>query len=92
MRLLLVHDLGNLIAISISDEKPLHMRLTQLDGSRIYHSQFQSQMRSRSTCDTTLASPLPLDLCISISDEKPLHMRRISTPCRDGMTFDFNLR
>src|SRR6266702_1424428 len=63
--------------VSISDEKPLHMRLYVPSPSEQGQYRFQSQMRSRSTCDE-----MPLPTCqvttgVSISDEKPLHMRPI---------------
>src|SRR5216683_1162858 len=41
------------VAVSISDEKPLHMRLAPSNGLCCEFAQFQSQMRSRSTCDQT---------------------------------------
>src|SRR5216683_7269140 len=37
--------------------------------------EFQSQMRSRSTCDNALCFFLKFLSVVSISDEKPLHMR-----------------
>src|SRR6266849_2919401 len=46
---------------SISDEKPLHIRLVMCFNDIFGYSLFQSQMRSRSTCDLRikrcLASP-----------------------------------
>ncbi len=38
--------------VSISDEKPLHMRPQRCDFDTIINAWFQSQMRSRSTCDS----------------------------------------
>src|SRR6266704_1387662 len=62
--------------VSISDEKPLHMRRSQ-DGHSIWQiSWFQSQMRSRSTCDITQAQQEERINIVSITHEKPLHMRR----------------
>src|SRR6266705_673379 len=37
---------------------------------------FQSQTRSRSTCDTSRRGYMVERLSVSISDEKPLHMRQ----------------
>src|SRR5216683_1084108 len=53
---------------------------------------FQSQTRSRSTCDSKrLAECQPL-FFVSISDEKPLHMRqRFSTSMNESLKC-FNLR
>src|SRR6266487_6351738 len=61
--------------VSISDEKPLHMRrpgrVAKMDTMEL----FQSQTRSRSTCDG-VSNDTPLyGYNVSISDEKPLHMR-----------------
>src|SRR6266496_163202 len=41
----------SLISVSISDEKPLHMRLGELLLEAKEDAMFQSQTRSRSTCD-----------------------------------------
>src|SRR5713101_2952050 len=43
-------------------------------------AKFQSQTRSRSTCDKKKGITLTKNGDVSISDEKPLHMR----PCIDG--------
>src|SRR6266567_4021653 len=65
-----------LAIVSISDEKPLHMRLQMSIGSAWNILLFQSQMRSRSTCDIKQFSSLNLLTGrVSISDEKPFHMR-----------------
>src|SRR6266487_3174133 len=96
--------------VSISDEKPLHMRPYQpaTNGGSITgfnlrreaaphatnreparqrdRRQFQSQTRSRSTCDNGSLPWLGLAPFVSISDEKPLHMRRISPMKTMSMT------
>ncbi len=66
---------GMELDVSISDEKPLHMRRESSfpDAGRLY--KFQSQMRSRSTCDGERAGKCIGPFPVSISDEKPLHMR-----------------
>src|SRR5216683_457675 len=63
--------------VSISDEKPLHMR--QVGCCMLSHHGvlFQSQTRSRSTCDYPWPLVSNTGLRVSISDEKPLHMRHI---------------
>src|SRR6266568_1979713 len=61
--------------VSISDEKPLHMRLCSCWAWLIAPSAFQSQTRSRSTCDCDIAGCGREVPTVSISDEKPLHMR-----------------
>src|SRR6266699_3333564 len=92
--------LPNVPGVSISDEKPLHMRryavdtrdstgrcfnlrreaaphATTLDRSRaVLFLEFQSQTRSRSTCDFWAQPQGALLAGVSISDEKPLHMRQ----------------
>jgi len=62
--------------VSISDEKPLHMRLRYTGNFSYTSEEFQSQTRSRSTCDVDADTPKALTVYVSISDEKPLHMRR----------------
>src|SRR6266851_4082099 len=86
-------------SVSISDEKPLHMRLCAIirhmrifvgfnlrrpaaphaTSSRKRHTRhclmFQSQTRSRSTCDQEVNDVIGHIDRVSISDEKPLHMR-----------------
>src|SRR6266487_1474042 len=86
--------------VSISDEKPLHMRLgtrlltpIKMEGfnlrreaaphatpyvylDAIAQQRFQSQTRSRSTCDKITIAELEARTKVSISDEKPLHMRQ----------------
>src|SRR5216683_1065821 len=66
--------------VSISDEKPLHMRLPRARDGRVVRYEFQSQMRSRSTCDLEDAAGVAGAYLVSISDEKPLHMRRKVRP------------
>ncbi len=61
--------------VSISDEKPLHMRPFRGQVSYRTHPSFQSQTRSRSTCDTEVRDRSEGKWPVSISDEKPLHMR-----------------
>src|SRR5713101_3564286 len=63
------------LPVSISDEKPLHMRRIRLYSRYSSRKQFQSQMRSRSTCDIISGADLLDIAAVSISDEKPLHMR-----------------
>ncbi len=60
--------------VSISDEKPLHMRHGAA-YSECRQFTFQSQTRSRSTCDLDKEGNFPRRNYVSISDEKPLHMR-----------------
>src|SRR6266567_6619318 len=50
------------LLVSISDEKPLHMRRRILRRSCFTASKFQSQTRSRSTCDIVNPHLIPL-LC-----------------------------
>src|SRR6266700_2644596 len=102
--------------VSISDEKPLHMRHS--DTSRLHRWKqgfnlrreaaphatlchctirlcddwFQSQTRSRSTCDMAPHPVLPREIHVSISDEKPLHMRRSSFYANKLQIVRFNLR
>src|SRR6266567_2948475 len=62
--------------VSISGEKPLHMRqVEKVLNVRYQFRQFQSQMRSRSTCDKFRTVVAGHQYTVSISDEKPLHMR-----------------
>src|SRR6266487_173899 len=85
--------------VSISDEKPLHMRQfvrmrlrPRTNGfnlrreaaphatlmskrTRVMRFAFQSQTRSRSTCDGFKVAASVARRGVSISDEKPLHMR-----------------
>src|SRR6266851_1650368 len=63
-------------SVSISDEKPLHMRRHASQIQSVAKERFQSQTRSRSTCDMIGMSRLCHVIAVSISDEKPLHMRR----------------
>src|SRR6266700_2584488 len=63
------------IKVSISDEKPLHMRRPVLTSTMPGGAPFQSQMRSRSTCDGKTSGLCKCNEPVSISDEKPLHMR-----------------
>src|SRR5216683_116003 len=63
-------------AVSISDEKPLHMRRCSICYGQNACKEFQSQMRSRSTCDHVTFEEGVSARAVSISDEKPLHMRR----------------
>src|SRR5216683_2943010 len=46
-----------------------------LEGGTPNLAKFQSQMRSRSTCDVVVERNIKLEQYVSISDEKPLHMR-----------------
>ncbi len=64
------------LLVSISDEKPLHMRRGGFTVDDWERMMFQSQMRSRSTCDGEVCRRRIVHCCVSISDEKPLHMRR----------------
>ncbi len=83
-------------SVSISDEKPLHMRLCAIiRHMRIFvgfnlrreaaphatstSTVFQSQTRSRSTCDQQSRTLCGSRKGVSISDEKPLHMRLVHT-------------
>src|SRR5216683_7890954 len=53
---------------------------------------FQSQTRSRSTCDAaSVQGSVPRGV-VSISDEKPLHMRLWATRAGHGSLACFNLR
>src|SRR6266487_4048546 len=85
--------------VSISVEKPLHMRPLFPRAKEVVEScfnlrreaaphaticarraafsfqRFQSQTRSRSTCDVELSTLWRMAHTVSISDEKPLHMR-----------------
>src|SRR6266568_2992953 len=63
--------------VSISDEKPLHMRQHTMQTHQVFFAGFQSQTRSRSTCDNRWSQLCNHKNRVSISDEKPLHMR----PC-----------
>ncbi len=45
---------GRVIGVSISDEKPLHMRLRKAVIDDLMMQEFQSQTRSRSTCDQVM--------------------------------------
>src|SRR6266496_4084683 len=47
------------ISVSISDEKPLHMRRFREEYHEGTHDEFQSQTRSRSTCDTQASGNTP---------------------------------
>src|SRR5713101_8444000 len=78
--------------VSISDEKPLHMRLPRARDGRVVRYEFQSQMRSRSTCDLEDAAGVAGAYLVSISDEKPLHMRPRLTPALAPQSKRFNLR
>src|SRR6266571_5128618 len=53
---------------------------------------FQSQTRSRSTCDFVIVLAVLGDLLVSISDEKPLHMRRRRLCMGGELWRSFNLR
>src|SRR6266487_3826065 len=53
---------------------------------------FQSQTRSRSTCDHLSKLCWPYAYLVSISDEKPLHMRRPGSRPREASLRSFNLR
>ncbi len=53
---------------------------------------FQSQMRSRSTCDFCSYSYYGRLFCVSISDEKPLHMRLLIEGRIQSRYKCFNLR
>src|SRR6266487_715201 len=79
-------------AVSISDEKPLHMRLGHGGHGCGDIGEFQSQTRSRSTCDFPLLSSGLCDLEVSISDEKPLHMRPPDAAIPPFVILCFNLR
>src|SRR6266567_438410 len=59
--------------VSISDEKPLHMRLSNQASFSGTGNKFQSQTRSRSTCDRE-AVPRP------ISGMKRFNLRREAAP------------
>src|SRR6266700_737992 len=78
-------------SVSISDEKPLHMRLIPDIVNGIISWLFQSQMRSRSTCDIVTDGPYISHEFVSISDEKPLHMRRTPLPIPDIVFRSLNL-
>src|SRR6266567_909521 len=62
--------------VSISDEKPLHMRRRWKAPWSLPEGEFQSQTRSRSTCDEEKPTAGELEVLVSISDEKPLHMQQ----------------
>src|SRR6266567_4538822 len=64
-----------LSCVSISDEKPLHMRRLAFPVNSTCLAMFQSQMRSRSTFDNQAPGDNLGRMYVSISDEKPLHMR-----------------
>src|SRR5713101_2243443 len=72
------------LIVSISDEKPLHMRHHKSLEPELRELVFQSQMRSRSTCDNQDAGVILRLLFVSISDEKPLHMRQEGVSARAG--------
>ncbi len=102
--------------VSISDEKPLHMRRAlrgrDVNGFACFNlrreaaphatgiasndgtegASFQSQTRSRSTCDLIDVPGIIHTLLVSISDEKPLHMRRIDDARQRLPVPGFNLR
>src|SRR6266702_2940623 len=80
------------IKVSISDEKPLHMRRPVLTSTMPGGAPFQSQMRSRSTCDTNATTAGGNKQVVSISDEKPLHMRLGDTVPLPEKACGFNLR
>ncbi len=83
MRLPMEGEADDNVIVSISDEKPLHMRLCVASTCTRALSLFQSQMRSRSTCDDYEHMTYHDAVEVSISDEKPLHMRLcLNTPYR----------
>src|SRR2546428_320265 len=79
-------------SVSISDEKPLHMRHRHSGSCGATCGLFQSQMRSRSTCDAMTQQDWVSDLWVSISDEKPLHMRHEHLTPLLLASLRFNLR
>src|SRR6266487_4434802 len=78
--------------VSISDEKPLHMRHEVPVFRRSGSGWFQSQTRSRSTCDEKEPRGQKLTRFVSISDEKPLHMRPPFPRAKEVVELCFNLR
>src|SRR5216684_3240917 len=78
--------------VSISDEKPLHMRRTERVAILHASDVFQSQMRSRSTCDASPPCQHYTQMLVSISDEKPLHMRPLVLDAPACIAQSFNLR
>src|SRR5713101_3481761 len=78
--------------VSISDEKPLHMRRRAKTLNDRLQKVFQSQMRSRSTCDFKMGTMKKQSMGVSISDEKPLHMRRTGSRPQANSACSFNLR
>src|SRR6266568_3606721 len=80
------------IEVSISDEKPLHMRQVWNIGNIGILAQFQSQTRSRSTCDDQNNFYCLVISDVSISDEKPLHMRLTGDAASSKRPCRFNLR
>src|SRR6266568_2514614 len=78
--------------VSISDEKPLHMRQHTMQTHQVFFAGFQSQTRSRSTCDNRWSQLCNHKSRVSISDEKPLHMRHIVAKGLNFPRLSFNLR
>src|SRR5216683_2272269 len=62
--------------VSISDEKPLHMRLHFLLIFPLYSLRFNLRREAAPHATSLVDSLLSSFLNVSISDEKPLHMRR----------------
>src|SRR6266487_405050 len=84
--------MAELSRVSISDEKPLHMRLLSFPLMGYARTPFQSQTRSRSTCDGGSEKGNASCQSVSISDEKPLHMRRCESTSLTWRIDGFNLR
>src|SRR6266702_5066863 len=66
----------NLSSFNIRREATPHATERKNHGKFGKSRLFQSQTRSRSTCDLSQPCMVGLVISVSISDEKPLHMRR----------------